>query len=249
MGVTAPVASASPPTEPLRPRPVPVAHARGGVAAGSRGGASGGASGGRGGGSGGASDRRVNRILFWVAGALLLLLVLLGLYVFGTQLPGMFTGAPVPTPTASATPTVTPTPTPTATPEATGPQVPGSHAWNTLRGGECLQPFTTPWAQTFTVVDCATEHAAQLVYVGVFSTDAAAPFPGAAELSAQINLLCTRPGIINTEVAGQVSDAQIQGTYPAVDAQWKDGQRSYFCFVNRAGGEPLTGSIAGPGPS
>lgn len=195
----------------------------------------------------GGPNRRTTRILFWVAGGLLVVLVLIGLYVFGTQIPGFVSAAPTPTPTATTTPTPTPTPTPTA--QATGPQAPGVHAWDTLRGGECLNPFSSPWALKFTVVDCATPHAAQLVYTNVFSSDKAAAFPGDAQLASQINLLCTKPGIINLDAAGAFTDAQIQGSYPATEKQWKDGQRSYFCFVNRAGGEPLTGSIAGPGPA
>jgi hypothetical protein len=198
-------------------------------------------------GNSGGPNKRTTRILFWVAGGLLVVLVLIGLYVFGRQIPGFVSAAPTPTPTATTTPTPTPTPTPTA--QATGPQAPGVHAWDTLRGGECLNPFSSPWALKFTVVDCATPHAAQLVYTNVFSSDPAAAFPGDAQLASQINLLCTKPGIINLDAAGAFTDAQIQGSYPATEKQWKSGQRSYFCFVNRAGGEPLTGSIAGPGPA
>jgi hypothetical protein len=198
--------------------------------------------------SGGAS-KRTTRILFWVAGALLVVLVLIGLYVFGMQIPGFVSAAPTPTPTQTATKTATPTASPTPTAQATGPQAPGVHAWDTLRGGECLNPFSSPWALKFTVVDCATPHAAQLVYTNVFTSDPAAVFPGDAQLASQINLLCTKPGIINLDAAGAFTDAQIQGSYPATEKQWKDGQRSYFCFVNRASGEPLTGSIAGTGPA
>ncbi|MEO8907672.1 MAG: septum formation family protein [Microbacteriaceae bacterium] len=195
----------------------------------------------------GASIRRPTRALFWVAGALLLVLLLIGLFVFGTRLPTILQGAPAPTPTPTKTATATPTPTPTVA--ATGPQSPGTHAWDSLRGGECLQPFTTPWALTFTVVDCATPHAAQLVYAGVFATDATVAYPGVEQLASQINVLCSRTGILNLTAAAAFTDAQIQAAYPATQQQWQGGQRSYFCFVNRSAGEPLTGSVAGPGPS
>jgi hypothetical protein len=198
-------------------------------------------------GGGDRSAKRTTRILFVIAGALLIVLVLIGLYVFGTQIPEFTSAAPTPTPTVTKTATPTPTPTPTAA--ATGPQAPGVHAWDTLRGGECIDPFASPWALKFTVVDCAAPHAAQLVYTNVFSADPAAAFPGEAQLASQINVLCTKPGIINLEAASQFTDAQIQGAYPVTEKQWKSGQRSYFCFVNRAGGEPLTGSIQGSGPA
>ena len=88
------------------------------------------------------------------------------------------------------------------------------HAWNTLRGGECLQPYTSPWDEEFTVVDCATPHAAQLVYRGVVNADPAAVFPGEAALAAQMNLLCNAPGVIDLNVAGEYPDVQVQGSYP-----------------------------------
>jgi len=68
-------------------------------------------------------------------------------------------------------------------------------------------------------------------------------------LAQQINLLCTASGVIDLNAAGAYPDLQLQGTYPATEEQWKSGQRSYYCFANRSGGEPLTSSVAGPGPS
>jgi hypothetical protein len=46
-----------------------------------------------------------------------------------------------------------------------------------------------------------------------------------------------------------VNDLQVQAAFPVTEAQWAAGERTYYCFANRAGGEPLTGSIAGPGPA
>ncbi|NNC12293.1 hypothetical protein HII28_10440 [Planctomonas sp. JC2975] len=223
----------------------------------SRGGASGGSGGGSSGGSGGAAgpgdhdedaggpSPRAQRIMLIVAGAMLLVLLLIALFIVGRSVSHPAT---TPSPTPTATKTATPTPTPTATPAATGPQAPGKHPWDSLRGGECIDPFTTPWADTFTVVDCGTAHAAQMVYTGVFSTDANAAYPGADALAGQINALCSRPGVLNLDAAGQYDDAQLQGSYPVTDKQWKAGQRSYFCFVNRSSGQPITGSLQGSGP-
>jgi hypothetical protein len=194
----------------------------------------------------GGPSPRAQRIMLIVAAALLLVLLIIAMFVVGRSVSHPVS-TPTPTPSAT-TATPTPTPTPTATVAATGPVASGKHGWNELRGGECLQPFTTPWADTFTVVDCASPHAAQMVYTGAFSTDPKAAFPGAAQLASQINVLCSRPGILNLDAAGQFTDAQIQGTYPVTEKQWKDGQRSYYCFVNRSSGQPITGSLAGPGP-
>lgn len=194
----------------------------------------------------GGPSPRAQRIMLIVAGGMLLVLLLIALFIVGrnaVQPTALVT--PSPSPTKTATPTPTPTPTAVA---ATGPQAPGVHPWNTLRGGECLQPLTTAWADKFTVVDCATPHAGQMVYTGVFTTDPKAVFPGADQLASQINLLCSRPGVLNLDAAGRYDDAQMQGTYPVTKKQWKSGQRSYYCFVSRSSGQPITGSLAGPGP-
>jgi hypothetical protein len=192
-----------------------------------------------------------NRILFWVAGGLVALLILIGLFIFGTRLPSMFTAgtpSPAPSSTPKATPTPTPTPTPTVVAKPGAPHAAGVAKWSTLGGGECIQPFTTPWAESFTVVDCGAPHTAQMVYTNLFSADPAAPYPGAPALANQINLLCTKPGVINLQAASAYPDLQLQGTYPATAQQWTDGLRSYYCFASRSSGQPITGSVAGPGP-
>jgi len=199
---------------------------------------------------------RNNRILFSLAGALAVVLVLIGLFALGTRIPSLFRAAqPVPVSTAShpaspsPKPTPTPTPTPTVTPKPAAAVGPGVHPWDTLGGGECIQPFTNVWAQEFTVVDCATPHAAQLVYTNLLSADPAAPYPGVDALAQQIPGLCTAGGVIDLGAAAAYPDLQVVGSYPATEQQWKDGQRSYYCFANRSGGEPLTSSVAGPGPA
>ena len=131
----------------------------------------------------------------------------------------------------------------------TAPQPAGVHAWNTLFGTECIDPFTSAWAEEFTVVDCAAPHNAQLVYRGQLPGDATAPFPGEAEIASQMNLLCTATGVIDPATVGGIDDLQVQAAFPVTEEQWTAGERNYYCFANRAGGEPLTGSIAGPGPA
>ena len=188
-----------------------------------------------------------------------MVLALVVLFLIGTRLPGL--AGPASVVAVSGSPT--PAPTPTPTPVAAGPAAVGEHKWDQLRGGECLDPFTSPWAEKFTVVDCAAPHPAQLVLRGTFPANATAPsssatptpkptggvasgYPGIAALQSQINLLCTAPGVINLAVAGAFSDIQFQASYAATAAEWARGQHDYFCFVNRSSGEPLTGSLAAP---
>jgi hypothetical protein len=122
------------------------------------------------------------------------------------------------------------------------------HAWDTLNGGECLEPYVSPWEEEFTVVDCTEAHTAQLVYVAPFA-EADGDFPGEEALASQVNLLCSIPGVIDLTAAGEFPDVQVQGSYPVTAEQWDDGDREYSCFVSRASAEPLTATLAGPGPT
>jgi hypothetical protein len=195
----------------------------------------------------GRTSSHSKRMLMWVGAGVLAVGILVGLFFLGQQLGG--SSAPVPAPISTQAKTPTPTPTPTATVQAVGPLPVGVHKWNELGGGECLQPYGSPWAEEFTVVDCAAPHPAQLVYRGVFAGDAATTFPGEAALAAQINLLCSAPGVIDLNAAGGYPDLQLQGSYPVTEEQWTSGPRNYYCFLSRSSGEPLTASIAGPGPA
>jgi len=150
------------------------------------------------------------------------------------------------TPSATPTRTLTPTPIPTATALPVGPVAAGVHEWNELLGGECLDPYTNPWAEKFTVVDCAVAHPAQMVYRGTFDPATTPTFPGAAALQSQLSLLCAAPGVLDLAAAGQYADAQVQASYPVTQEQWTAGQHDYFCFISRSSGQPLTGSVAVP---
>ena len=219
-----------------RGTPSPAPDARG-----SYGGAGAGRSaGGSGGGEEPGGNRSV-RTLIWVAGSLVVVLVLAGLFYLGTQLAGGGGGSP----SAAGTPSASETPV--AAPTAVQPV--GVHAWNTLFGGECVEPFGSVWDQEFTVVDCAAPHAAQLVYRGTLPGDAAAPFPGEEALGAQMAALCTADGVIDIAAASANPGLQVQGSFPVTEEQWAAGERTFYCFANRAGGEQITGTLQGPGPA
>lgn len=184
-----------------------------------------------------------HKVLLWIAGGVLAVLALIALFLLGLRLPDLL--APVAGPTPSASPSASPEPT--APP--VGPVEPGLYRWNELLGGECLDPFIDPWQDEFTVVDCALPHPAQMVFRGVFpeTIDAVGevPFPGAEALQAQISLLCSAPGVVDLAAASPYTDAQFQGSYPVTEEQWQEDP-TYYCFVNRSSGEPLTGSVAVP---
>ncbi|PSL38503.1 hypothetical protein CLV49_2128 [Labedella gwakjiensis] len=181
-----------------------------------------------------------------VAAGVVIVLALVGLFYLGTRLPLIFAGSSGAA--ASATPTPTATPEPTAEQPASGPLAPGTYAWDELRGGECLDPYSSPWAEEFTVVDCSQPHAGQLVFAAPYTDDPADPFPGEDVIASEIGLLCSAPGVVDFGAAAPFTDLQVQGSYPVSGEQWAAGNRDYFCFASRSSGEPLTTSVATPTP-
>jgi len=183
---------------------------------------------------------RGQKALIWIAASLVALLALMGLFVVGTQL------APV----LSPDPVVTPTPTPSSTidpfVEILGPVAPGVYRWDELLGTECVDPYTSAWEQDFTVVDCAEPHPAQLVFRGEFTDSVIQPYPGVTELQARMNLLCTAATNIDYPAAQAYGDIQFSASFAGDENEWNAGSRTFFCFVNRSGGEPLTTSVAMP---
>lgn len=191
-----------------------------------------------------ASMSRTQKILLWVLAGLLAVLALVALFFLGTRLAGALGPAP-----AVVTPSATPTPTPTVTAAPVyvpGPLAPGVYEWTELLGGECLEPYASPWDEEFTVVDCAVPHTAQLAFRGVLgNASGSTDFPGADAIAAQIASICAAPGVVDLAAAAAITDAQVQGSYPIDDEQWT-ANPSYYCFVTRGLGEPLTASIAVP---
>ena len=180
------------------------------------------------------------KVPFWVAGGVIALLVCAVMFALGTKI----SAAPAPVAaTKSAAPKVTPSPTPTSAPS--GQAAAGVRLWSALHGGECIDPYTNPFQLEYTVVDCAAPHSAQMVFRSTFPGEAAAAYPGLDALQSQINLLCTAPRVIDLATAGTYSDIQFQASFAATTEEWTKGQHDYFCFVNRSGGQPITGTVAG----
>ena len=186
---------------------------------------------------------RAQKVLLSVVGGLVAVLALVALFFVGTRLPALLGPAPA---VVISTPSSTPSPTSTAKP--VGPVANGVHPWTALLGGECLDPYTNPWAEKFTVVACATPHPAQMVFRGTFDTSTDPTYPGVEKLQAQISLLCAAPGVIDLAAAGAYNDVQVQGSYAVNENEWADGEHDYFCFVSRSSGQPLTGSVAATPP-
>lgn len=180
---------------------------------------------------------RTQKILMGAAGGLLSVLLLIVLFLAGQRIGASAPSqaAPVPTQTESAAPTV-------------GPLPPGEYYWSQLLGGECIAPFTSPWEDTFTVVDCTQAHPAQLVLKGTFPATEDPDYPGVDALQKLAASLCTAPTVIDYAATASANDIQILASFAADEQDWLDGNRTFYCFANRTGGAEFTTSIAKPQP-
>jgi hypothetical protein len=178
------------------------------------------------------------KALLWVAGALIAALLIVTVFMLGTKLPGLIPKpqADIPIPVATTVPVA-------AAPKV-GPVAAGEYSWNQLLGTECLEPFTSAWNETYTVVDCTAPHSAQLVFQGIFADEAFAPYPGLEELQTRMNLLCTATTSIDYAAAKAYTDIQVSSSYAPTASDWDAGQREFQCFVSRSSGEALTSSVA-----
>jgi len=196
--------------------------------------------------TGARGPRGPRRTALWVGGAIVLVLLLIGLFFVGQRLvsPAEPDAAPVATATAAEE---TPTPSPTPTDPVQGPAAAGVQAWDALLGGECLEPYTTPWEEEFTVVDCGSEHHAQMV-ARVALPQTGDTFPGEDAVRDSADELCIADTVIDYGAARAYEDVQYQSAYPITQDEWTAGDRDAYCFVSRAGGGTFTGSIGVPQP-
>ncbi|RZS56145.1 hypothetical protein EV141_1597 [Microcella putealis] len=235
------------------PAPAPAgAYPAGGIAPGAVSGAAMSGAGGVPGDAPRASGGGVPTPLLWTAGVLGAILLLIGLFLLGTRIPEWTAAEPEPTPTAEPEPTPEPEPEPEPDPlEGVPDGVPlpaGEWQWSLLRGGECIEPWVSPWEEQFTVVDCAEPHAAQLVLRAPIA-EAPEEYPGPEAISAPLTLACSSPQVIDYGQAGAFDDIQIQTAYPVTPEEWAEGYREFFCFISRSSGEPLTGNLTLAPPS
>lgn len=181
-----------------------------------------------------------------IALAFLALLFFVGTRITGTAGVGG-SGVPAPLPTSSS-PSPTPTPTPTATPLARGPVEPGVHRFDELLGGECLSPFSSPWEEEFTVVECSDRHGGQLTARGNLVSEgedaATADYPGGSAILDRLSSRCSSPKVVDLKRAAKYADLQVQSAYPASAEVWAAGDTLYYCFVSRAGDGKLKGNLS-----
>jgi hypothetical protein len=180
---------------------------------------------------------RSQKVLLSIAGGLIAALILVGLYFFGQHLGA----ASAVQPTTASTGAASGTPTPAGT---GGPAAPGVRQWTALQGGECIQPFTSAWALTFTVVECTADHDAQMVFKGKLPDDSSVKYPSSASFQKEITPLCSASTAINYAAAASVTDLQISFSYPPTTADWLSGDRTYYCFVDRVSGGNLPGDLS-----
>jgi Septum formation len=198
----------------------------------------------------GGLSRRGWAILIAVAGAAVIVLLILS--ELAIKNPTGFAHAAITSasPTASAQgPAVDPRPTDDPTPSPTASAVPSvpTQPVSTLKTGDCLQIYPSPWENGYPVVDCAAPHIAQVLTIGTLPQPSNAPFPGTKALNDQVNDLCSAPNLLDWNwVAIWNEDVYVDPRYPNTNALWASGARSYYCFVYTFSRHELTGSALPP---
>jgi hypothetical protein len=177
------------------------------------------------------------KTLMGVAGGLIAVLLLFALFLVGRQVGAANAAAQI---AASTTGTKK---TPTSAGNG-GLAAPGVQQWSALQGGECIQPFSSAWAVTFTVVSCTDNHDAQMVFKGRLSDADDTAYPSTSDFQTQLTALCSAPTAIDYKAASAVTDLQVSFSYPPSSASWISGNRTYYCFVDRASGGALPGDLS-----
>lgn len=143
-------------------------------------------------------------------------------------------------------PTVSAPVTPTLPTIAVSPRPAGVWSWDELNGGECIEPYTGPTQDSFTVVDCDTPHSAQLVRVGDLRKDASMPiYPGDQAIGPVAMGACYTSGIIKASAYATYPTLSTDAHYPTSQTQWNKGDTFYYCFAHTNPVAPITGSVAG----
>ena len=177
-------------------------------------------------------ESKLRRRLLLIVGGIIVVIVSIGAF-----LAGGLVSAPAAAPTPEST---------DASVLPTTAQPPGEYAFSELFGGECLDPFDTAWASTYTVVDCATPHTAQLVYAGNLALDGSYPtYPGDDHIGNAAMAACSRKGVLNLAKAKTYSDLLVSASYPISSEVWDSGDTRYYCFVTLSSGAPIDGDLAG----
>jgi hypothetical protein len=125
-----------------------------------------------------------------------------------------------------------------------GPRGPGTWSFDELRGGECVLGYAGAFAAQYSVVPCASPHDAELVRAILVSSTPGEPFPGEEAMMASARELCSIDGLVNMAIAEGYSDLVLEFSYPVTEAAWDAGGRVVYCFVSRAQGGTLIGSLA-----
>jgi hypothetical protein len=117
-----------------------------------------------------------------------------------------------------------------------GPRPPGQWEWSDLRGGECLRTFDSAFEETYDVVTCDGEHAAEFVRANVLDRSPDARYPGHAWVRREAAALCESWPLSDLNDGGRYDDLLVVPSYSLGEESWVQGDRLAGCFVYREGG-------------
>ncbi len=168
-------------------------------------------------------------VSLWLSGTIVTLLVWAGSFLLGSNLANTQETSEV----EVAEPTIE------VSLSSLGPPslAPGTWNWSELRGGECLQNFSDPFAESFLVVSCELPHNAELIHATLISQNILDPYPGISSVVAQARQQCDLVEKIEIGKVAQFRNLQIAYSYPVSSVQWDRGERGVYCFIYSESGE------------
>jgi hypothetical protein len=187
-------------------------------------------------------DARGQRRILLGSAAVMAAALTVGGFFLGARMRAAASPQPTPSAVVAAVAAASATaPTPSSSPTATRRLGAADHwvrAWDGLTGGECLGTFRDPWRARYDVVACRTAHASQLLRTVTLPKGG---YPSRAALKARLGGTCQ--AAVSLSAASRYHDVRVSVSYPTA-ARWRTGDRTAYCFVSRAGGGALTGSLA-----
>jgi len=119
----------------------------------------------------------------------------------------------------------------------------GEWEWAELRGGECVGTFDSPFEESYEIVDCEGQHAAEFVRAEVLDRDPDAEYPGHAWVRREAAALCESWPLSELNDGARYDDLLVVPSYSLGKESWVKGDRLAGCFVYRDGGGLIDGKL------
>ncbi len=113
-----------------------------------------------------------------------------------------------------------------------------------LAEGDCVDDYSRVGDAlgTYTLIDCARPHAAQLVYIAEFGDDVDGYLgqQASSDLAGSVCAAALRYRLNLVDEVGELPSAALAGIYQS-RSNWATGSTQFYCFLVNEDGSPLVG--------